>query len=297
MKKLILVVSFFILSISVYPCDACGNGSTGGYVGILPQFTKHFIGIRYQFRNFTSTDILSGSRNTEFYHTWNIWGRFSPHKRVQIFMNVPIHYYLQSDAGIKRELAGPGDIWTLVQYQLIRTPDSSSKKIRQSLQIGGGIKLPTGRYNMYDSNGYYDRNMQPGTGSWDFLLSSQYTIRWKGFGLNAEMNARVSTLNPDNYQYGHKINTNLKGFYWVKTKNISILATAGISYDYGSKDIYLHQQISGSGGQMVSALASADIYTKRFALGVELKAPFYAQMSAGLLSPGPQLMTQFMYMF
>jgi hypothetical protein len=267
MKKYIFL-GFFLLSFgSVYSCDACGIGGTGGYIGILPQFTKHFVGIRYQFRYFSSvsaSDPASGIRNREFYHTWNVWGRISPHKRVQIFINAPIHYYLQLDQGVKRELVGPGDVWTLVQYQVIRTNDTSSKKMRQSLQVGGGIKLPTGRYNIYDPQGYYDRNMQPGTGSWDFLLSSQYTVRWKG---------------------------------WAKAKKFSVLSSIGVSYDYGSRDIYLHQQVPNSGGQMVSASAGADLYVKRWVIGAEFKMPVYAQMSSGLLNPGPQLMSQLMFLF
>jgi hypothetical protein len=300
MKKITCMVVFLLLSLAAYPCDACGNAATGGYIGILPQFNRHFVGIRYQFRYFSSlsaTDPASGVRNVEYYHTWNIWGRINPHKRLQILINAPMHYYQQVDKNIKRELIGPGDIWTLVQYQVIRTPDSSAKKMRQSFMLGGGIKLPTGRFNIYDSTGYYDRNLQPGTGSWDFLLSAQYTLRWKGWGLNAELNARLSTLNPDNYLYGHKLNANLKGFYWAKGEKVSVLTSAGFGYDYGSKDVYLHQKITNSGGHMVSASASADLYIKRWVVGAEFRMPFYAEMSSGLLNPGPQLMSQLMFTF
>jgi hypothetical protein len=300
MKKITWVVIFFLFSLKAYPCDACGNAATGGYIGILPQFGRHFVGIRYQFRYFSSlsaADPASGVRNVEQYHTWNVWGRINPHKRIQILINAPIHYYRQVDQNITRELIGPGDIWTLVQYQVIRTPDSSVKKMRQSFMLGGGIKLPTGRFNIYDSTGYYDRNLQPGTGSWDFWLSSQYTIRWKGWGLNAELNARLSTLNPDKYLYGHKVNANLKGFYWGKGKKVSVLASAGIGYDFGSKDVYLHQKVTNSGGHMISASAGADLYINRLVVGAEFRMPIYAEMSAGLLNPGPQLMSQVMFIF
>jgi hypothetical protein len=298
MRKITIIILLMMLPVFSYACDACGNASTGGYIGILPQYSRHFVGIRYQYRPFSSSSVTSpGSRNNEYYNTWNLWGRMSPHKRVQIYVNVPIHYFLQTDGGVKRELIGPGDIWALAQYQVLRTPDSSKKKMRQSLFMGGGVKLPTGRYNIYDSNGYYDRNLQPGTGSWDFIVTTQYTMRWKGWGMNTEINARISTMNPDNYLYGHKLNANIKGFYWGNAKKISYLFTTGVIYDFGSKDVYLHQNVLNSGGNMVSASASADVYFKRWSIGAELKLPVYTQMSQGLLNPGPQLMSQLMFMF
>ncbi len=300
MKKIFFSALFLLISIQVFPCDACGCVTTGGYIGILPQFSRHFVGLRYQARFFSavsSSNPQDGVINREYYHTWNVWGRVSPHKRVQILINMPIHYFLQEYQNVKRELAGPGDMWAMVQYQVIRSPDSSSKKMRQSLLIGGGIKLPTGRYKMYDTLGYYDRNMQPGTGSWDFMISSQYTIRWKGWGLNTEVNARFSTLNPDNYLYGHKLNAAVKGFYWGKGESVSVLASAGVLYDFGSKDIYLHQKQTNSGGHMISGALAADLYLKRWVVGAEFRMPIYANMSSGLLNPGPQIMSQLMYTF
>jgi hypothetical protein len=300
MKKLFFGICLILQAGRLFACDACGASITSGYVGILPQFTRHFVGIKYQFRYFSSTSIgdPQGSyRNKEFYHTWNVWGRISPHKRVQILINVPVNYYLQHDQGTVRELSGPGDIWTLCQYQLVRTPDSLKKKVRQSLLVGGGIKLPTGRYNLYDPNGFYDRNMQPGTGSWDALFSSQYTIRWKGWGMNIESNARISTLNPDNYLYGHQVNGSLKGFYWGQKNKISYLVSSGVQYDYRSKDLYLHQFLPTTGGHLLSVTASADVYMPKWAIGLDFKIPLYAHMGGGLVNPGLQVSSQIMFMF
>jgi len=277
MKKFFAGILFLLVGINAYPCDACGVASTGGYIGILPQFTRHFVGIRY--------------------HTWNFMGRISPHKRVQIILNAPLHYFTQVDGSVKRDLISPGDITALCMYQALRSPDSSVKKMRHSLLVGGGIKLPTGRYNIYDSNGYYDRNLQPGTGSWDFLVAAQYTIRWKGWGLNLEANGRINTLNPDNYLYGHKVSTQAKGFYWGKAKSFSFLATVGVGYDYSSRDVYMHQSVLNSGGHMLSGSTSFDFYLKRWVLGAEFRMPIYNQLSGGLLNPGPQLMSQVLFMF
>jgi hypothetical protein len=48
---------------------------------------------------------------------------------------------------------------------------------------------------------------------------------------------------------------------------------------------------------MVSVAANADLYFKRWIIGAEFRMPVYANMSSGLLNPGPQLMSQVMFTF
>jgi hypothetical protein len=300
MKKLILGICLMIQAGSAMACDACGASTGTGYVGILPQFTRHFVGLKYQFRYFSSTSIGDPNgkiANQEFYHSWNIWGRISPHKRVQILVNVPLNYFVQHDQDKVKELFGPGDIWTMCQYQVLRSKDSSTTKYKHSMMLGGGIKLPTGRYNVYDQTGFYDRSMQPGTGSWDFLLSANYTIRWKGWGMNIESNGKICTFNPDNYLYGHQVNGSIKGFYWGESKSVSYLLSSGMQYDYRNRDQYLHQWLPTTGGHTIFANASADLYVKRWAFGVEVKVPVYSQSAGGLVHPGLQVSSQVLFMF
>jgi len=300
MKKYFFILYLLLQVNAVMACDGCGVSVSSAYQGILPQFTKHFIGVRYQFRYFSSTSFITPQqpvRNNDYYHTWNVYARLSPHKRVQIFLNVPVNYFIKLDNGIKRELAGPGDIWAYCQYQFIRTPDSSKFKARHSLMAGAGIKLPTGRYNLYDDVSFYDRNMQPGTGSWDALIGANYTVRWKGWGMNMEANAKISTLNPDRYLYGHQVSAGAKGFYWAKIKSTSLVFAVGAQYDYRNRDFYLQQYQPDTGGSVLNLQASADVYIKKWAIGVDCRIPVFSQLGGGLIQPGLQLSSQILFMF
>ncbi len=300
MKKYFLLF-YLITQVNVLlACDACGAAVGPVYQGILPQYTRHFVGIRYQFRNFSSRGLSDPAgiiTNHEYYHNWNIYARLSPHKRVQVFINAPLCYYLQHDKGETREFVNPGDIWTYCQYQIIRTPDSISSKSIHSWMAGAGIKLPTGRYNLYDKVGFYERNMQPGTGSWDFLIGSNYTVRWKGWGFNAEVNAKISTLNPDRYLYGHQLSVGARGFYWHKIKSASLIFSAGVNYDYRTKDFYLQQYQPTTGGYQLNLGVSTDVYIKKWALGIDCRIPVFAQLGGGLIQPGVQLTSQILFMF
>jgi hypothetical protein len=61
-------------------------------------------------------------------------------------------------------------------------------------QVGGGVKLPTGKYNT-NNNGSVNPSFQLGTGSWDYLLATEYIVRRKQFGLNTMLNYVIKTEN------------------------------------------------------------------------------------------------------
>src|SRR5690606_19183073 len=73
-------------------CNICGCGVGNYHYGILPQFQKNFVGLRYRHRSFDSH--LSGGHHdammsAETFQRVELWGRFYPAKRIQAFVFVP----------------------------------------------------------------------------------------------------------------------------------------------------------------------------------------------------------------
>lgn len=295
MKKYFFI-AFITMNAIVYACDGCGCSIQSADVGILPQFKKHFIGLKYHYRYFysrsaTSTDIA----NDENYHTLNIWSRFTPHKRVQVFINTPMHYFIQNDQGIQRENWGIGDIWALGNYMIVKSPDSL--KTKHLWTVGGGVKLPTGRYNESDSNGILHRNMQMGSGSWDFILATQYILRIKSWGVMSELSGRINTVNPDKYQFGHRISTTIKGFYWKQWRKMSLLSSIGVQYEYAAKDKIYELPMPNTGGNNVNLIGGLDYYVGRFGIGTEVRIPLFSNLSNGYTNAGLQANGQLLFFF
>ena len=93
-----------------------------------------------------------------------------------------------------------GDATVLAFYNVLRqTPDSLiSIKPEHALQIGGGVKLPTGRFDAANIEGSVNLGFQVGTGSWDYILAANYGVTHRNWGLSVILNYTVKTENRKN---------------------------------------------------------------------------------------------------
>lgn len=269
-------------------CDICGCSSGGGFTGILPQFQRHFIGLRYTYRSFRTTHpTTDGSRLTSMdrFHTTDLWARFYPHKRVQLFAVVPINSYSQTESGSTQRASGLGDIQLWVNYAIVQTPDSSKSPWRHTLLAGGGLKAPTGENNAFRNGERMNQNLQPGTGSWDAVLNAVYTVRYKQWGLNADANVRINTTNRQGFRFGNRAGGSLKFFYWGKYRHWSFLPQVGVLADYGLKDRNAGIVVNESGGLAMMGTVGMDVYYKRYVLGATLQQPLQHTLAAGTIQP------------
>lgn len=225
---------------STQACSICGCSASNQYLGILPQFSKQFIGVQYQYRSFES-EHLGHSENgnsqfsSEYYNTIQLWGRYNLSRHIQLFAFVPYIKNIKIENGDRMEIDGIGDISLLANYQILTPNDSASWK--HSLQAGGGIKIPTGHFDkatLVDTEGL--PNMQTGTNSWDYLMNINYTLKQGNIGLNLDASYTLTQPNSLDYKFGNRISAGLLGFYWIETPNVIIIPQLGIRYDHAGED-------------------------------------------------------------
>ena len=286
LRIFVFVLALFVIMKPATACDICGCGLTARSFGILPQFRGHFIGVRAQYREFNSVhpplfESQLPQYSTEYFYNAEIWGRYNPWKKLQVYYFLPYQKVVKHEACQRSTYSGIGDISLMANYILINTVETSDKPWKHALQAGGGIKLPTGRYDMPEQDGSLIMNVQPGSGAFSFPVNMIYTIRYDKAGINTEANYTINLENKNGFQFGDRAQAGIKLFYWQEWKNISLLPAAGINFQHAATDLENGKLIDGSGGNSINSSLTADLYFKKFSLGFNAQLPIYQNMTEG----------------
>jgi hypothetical protein len=304
MKKIISVLLLAAVAYApAWACDVCGCSSSSQFLGVLPGYSYNFIGLQYLHADYTSTH--PGLRDTDpmehaadHYNTLQLWGRYNIGKKYQVFLFVPYQFnYHHADSG-RYDNSGIGDITVMANRKLL---DKESCNISHLLTGGVGIKLPSGHHDgisILDKEGL--PNMQPGTGARDLIVSTNYTLRYKKLGFNADASYTLTTTSSDSYKYGNKLNSGLLGFYALAAGRISMMPVTGVRYEYTLHDYdnyrkkWLNEQ---SGGYMVFAAAGVQAYYKKVGARVTGQLPMAQHYAAGNVTASYKLETNIFFLF
>lgn len=281
MKKNYLIAFLFLIGfhIQLSACDICGCGIGGTYFGILPQYHKHFFGLNYTYQSFKSEhpvyDIEDNKYSSERFQTLEIRGRYHITKKVQLFVFVPLGFHEQIDHGLKSFVSGIGDVSTIANVTLYNSGDSLNKTWKNNLQVGGGIKWPTGTYNELNSEQQLNPNLQLGTGSTDIILDFIHTIRHRKVGLNTNILYQFNNVNSNHFKFGNKCSVNTNFFYWKTIQSYSLLPSIGIHYENNQYNKHYKTVLNTSGGQSLQTSLGIDLYLRRVSIGVNTQVPIY----------------------
>jgi len=289
--KNILIVLFisFTIPVASNACEICGCSANGYHLGILPQFGKNFIGLRYGLQRYHSQHLLSeqlmipGGSSSELYQSLDLWGRFYAGKKLQIFGFVPYRYFEQTEENKTATRSGIADVTVAAQYLLVNT-GASTKKFKQTFSVGGGVKLPTGSFKIPEGS-EISAGMNTGSGSTDFILNSIYTARYGRAGINLDASYKLNTKNKQSFQYGNTITTGARAFFWQNIgKKISLLPNIGVLFEQTAKDRHYAEKQKFSGGSVTSLVAGTDVYISRFVIGASYYKPLQSNLSEGLVT-------------
>lgn len=179
--------------------------------------------------------------------------------------------------------SGIGDTLLAVRHALIAEPSFS-------LVATAGLEMPTGEYRLVASTGLFDVGildpmLQPGSGSWDVLLSAQCSKRLTtgGLDLTGAFSYQINTTNPLDYSFGD-----------------DAIASLGMSYPFGSRvrgsiqakwahrgrSFYEGEGVSSTGGDILYVIPGLSVSaTKRFSVYAYLLVPTYRYVNETQLAP------------
>ena len=287
MKRTILFFGLFVSSLLSFSCPICGCGGGNLYMGLLPDFQKQFLGIRYHYANF-HTQLLNDPTqfSTNYYNTIELWGgvRISP--KMQLLAFLPYYQNKQIDDDGTSRPSGLGDVSILGQYQAFHliSVAKNKKLIDQQLWLGGGLKLPTGSFNVNTADTLTtvaDINAQLGTGSVDFLLNALYSLRIGNLGFNLSANYKINTVNHDHYKYGDKFTGNLIAYYRIPIRKTAIAPNLGIGYETVTGNQLQGKKVQYTGSNVLTGVIGLEYFVGRTGFGLNAQLPMTQNFAEG----------------
>lgn len=301
MKKILVILSLILLILpySSEACNVCGCGVGNYHYGILPQFGKNFVGVRYRYSSFKSTLDESHSHpfSYETFQTAELWGRFYPVKRIQAFVFVPFNFNERNEGATVKNLRGLGDIVVSANYNLINTYDSADHFLKHNLLIGAGVKLPSGKYREIENGLTVNQNFQLGTGSVDLLFNVIHTVRHNNVGLNAEFSYSLNTTNKDEYRFGNAARAGLTTFYVLRAGALTIMPNVGISGEHFRNNRQFDELFPDTGGWASLYNVGSEIYYRGIAMGVSWAHPGRQALFNGKVEANDRISTHLTIMF
>ncbi|MEZ4924506.1 MAG: hypothetical protein R2780_15160 [Crocinitomicaceae bacterium] len=293
MKTKTLFMFLFLFSLRVLSCDNCNV-----YFNLNPNDGKHNIGFYYRTRVMqglyngiglqTMTKHAShgndpafwGNQVQETYRTYELRGEFLIKNRWRTYVILPFVQNSQYIDDNKRyTVSGIGDPILMESFQIIDpTRLSKNENVTQRLELGAGVKAPLGKVNIRVENETPNLDLQPGSGSWNFLAFIKYSLKIKNGGLMVNTNFKRSTFNSDGYRYGNVLNCSGNYFYQTKIKSLTLIPSVGVNAEYARHDFTTEEQFE-TGGVAIFANGGLQMFWKKFRLFGEFQKAVFNKMN------------------
>jgi hypothetical protein len=284
MTRLIAVMAVWLLPLSSFSCDACGCAPAMTSWGILPNQFMNFVGLQPSYRLFRSThppgiDFKPGT-NEEHFLRIELNARITLHRRWQLLLSAPYRHTAVSGISEAASYSGPGDASVQAGFLVIE-PDES-KQVRHGLQVTAGAELPTGRFEFSHE---VPTMFQQGSGTYDLLAGLQYSVRAGRMGILTEASARRNGVTRDHFHPGNSAQALARLFFVHRRETSRWLPSAGVSYETWKPDItdirFPMFRAAYTGGLLLSATCGIDVFTPRFAFGLEYQLPVNQHIGDG----------------
>ncbi len=285
--KIITIILLLLSTINSSACDVCGCGNGSSFFGILPQSHFKFGGLRYQTKTFESHFTSNLLRTEENFQSIEPWLRLYPIKKTQLILMGSVQSNTQTimASGERKTLSGIGDLSALAHYNVVNTFfDSTAHTLDHIWLLGGGIKLPTGKFDYTMSQDEVaNPNFQLGTGSVDYIINSIYTVRKNNIGLNLDLSYKINGTNRNHYKFANKSRVIVNGFMQLTAGNFTFLPNLGVLGEYNGHDKQNGIDNQFSGGYLTTAMLGSEVYYKKITAGFSLQKPLAQDLSGSQL--------------
>ena len=282
LKYIALTIGVCLHFISV-ACDVCGGVSASSMNGFTPTNDFHYIGLRSTYRRYCSHNesLLTGvaTNSTEYFLTAELLGKFQLSNRWQLSGSLPYSFAFQTESDLRTRKNGMGDFGIQSFYTPLIQQDTNGI-IRRQLNIGFGIKTPTGKFA---ESAHAMSNMYPGTGAFNFMLSANYIFQSGKNGGQIEASNTYSLRNKYGYQYGNSSSIGGTIFRMFTSSKTIFRPFVGFQASLILKDRIHGYTTSDSmnNGEIISGKIGLNIIRTNWFLSLYGQLPIYQNLGNG----------------
>jgi len=304
MKKLASVTFAILLMNSALACDVCGCAVSSANGDVIPGIFSNYIGLGSSLRSFSSTHLTLFDneiprKSSEYFSVVHLHGRYSPTRRVQIYGNLPVSMVQKTENNETRSSSGLSDASLRVNYLVIDKKKDSSESFL-NLFLGSTLKAPTGR-NEFTANEefYFNRNMLPGSGTFDVGLHIDLIYRKKSFGTAFYGTSILRGQVKDDYDFGNFYHSRLSAFHFVKFKKSSLMIDAGMDFSMYEQDENLRSNSfeEYTGGWMLSPSLRVNYNTEKLIFSATAQRPVAQELAQGQMANNYSVQLNIIYLF
>src|ERR1035441_333209 len=228
---------------SVFACDLCSiysaneaqGGGQGFFAGVAEQFTE-FGTLQDNSREIPGHGEYIDSLVSQIFAGYNF------NKYVGVQFNLPVIYRAYGDNAMRDSEAGIGDISLVGNVRLYH---QATENFTFNWTALGGIKFPTGaasKLNTPDDAlpaGIGGHDIALGSGSFDGLVGTGFSARWKKFFLNGQMQYGIRTEGDFQHRYANDWTwSGGPGVYLALKDNYTIALQAAVAGESKGKDTF-----------------------------------------------------------
>ncbi len=286
MRKILMLGVLLQCALTGMACDQCGCGLL---LGVQPQDHANNFSLQWRMRylhgDITAPTAMSMAGHdmtkhggavedapagplsyTETYTVLEARGQFWFGQRVSLTASIPLLNNFQAVNGIRHaDIYGVGDPMLLGRYVLLGSksgPDTT--RLRHRFTVGLGVKVPLGRTDMEQYGEVLDHDLQPGTGTWDGMLSLEYMVRGRSWGTSFGAMGRYNGEMEGGHRMGHSASFTGEVFRIIPLKEFSLLPSAGAYVEAALPDDMNGVEDATTGGNTLFSHLGARLWWHQF---------------------------------
>ena len=299
-KKIFFIVFFGLLwsTGSLLACDACGCSASNIGVGLMTDYRSNFIRLGY-FRTRYKSNSEHDHSGSDVFNQIDLSFRYAIGKKKKLWLtaHTPYNINVRSNESENLSVAGLSDIRLIASYVVLNNV-LVGKASTLYLEAGGGLNLPTGKYdaNLHDRN--LPENFNLGRGNLGYIIQVNTLLNLPSFGLMLNSNYQLNSDTKSGYHFGNQLNTQVIGFKEFAFNKFKIIPNAGLSFESITSDQYSNgKDVPETGGTGLFLSSALNFKTEKWLAGFSYSAPLTQQYSQNAVIAKERIALHFSFIF